>query len=302
MSKRFLDCNTSDFQKMSKRELLDAIRASEGRVIITEVIGAVQPLLYHISNAELACAFGSDILLLNMFDVYHPVFHGLGDIAPDRIVTELKRLTGRILGINLEPVMENSGSCVFPEGRTVSAATAKKALEMGADFIVITGNPDTSVSNQGIVEGIRIVRETVGDRLFIGAGKMHAAGVMKESGAAIVSKQEIGEFLAAGCDMVLFPAPGTVPGITMEYIRELVSYTHGLGALTITTIGTSQEGTDDFTIREIALLAKMTGTDLHHLGDAGFPGVAIPENILNYGLAIRGRRHTYSRMARSVNR
>lgn len=53
MTKRFLDCNTSDFQKMSKGELLDAIRASEGRVIITEVIGAVQPLLYHISNAEL---------------------------------------------------------------------------------------------------------------------------------------------------------------------------------------------------------------------------------------------------------
>lgn len=70
----------------------------------------------------------------------------------------------------------------------------------------------------------------------------------------------------------------------------------------MTTIGTSQEGADAETIREIALLCKMTGTDLHHIGDAGYPGIAVPENILRYSLAIRGRRHTYRRMARSVNR
>ncbi|HBT16182.1 MAG TPA: PEP phosphonomutase, partial [Firmicutes bacterium] len=50
------------------------------------------------------------------------------------------------------------------------------------------------------------------------------------------------------------------------------------------------------------LLCKMTGTDLHHLGDAGYPGIAIPENIMSYSIAIRGKRHTYSRMARSINR
>ena len=88
----------------------------------------------------------------------------------------------------------------------------------------------------------------------------------------------------------------------MEYIRELVIYAHSLGALTITSIGTSQEGADTATIRQIALMCKMTGADIHHLGDTGYPGVAIPENIMAYSIAIRGVRHTYHRMASSINR
>ena len=97
-------------------------------------------------------------------------------------------------------------------------------------------------------------------------------------------------------------APGTVPGITTEYIRRLVSCAHELGKLTLTAIGTSQEGADTATIREIALMCKMTGTDLHHLGDSGYLGMALPENILEYGKVIRGVRHTYRQMAKSVNR
>ena len=67
-------------------------------------------------------------------------------------------------------------------------------------------------------------------------------------------------------------------------------------------IGTSQEGADTATIRQIAFLCKMTGTDIHHIGDTGYPGTAIPENIMAYSIAIRGVRHTYHRMAASVNR
>lgn len=65
------------------------------------------------------------------------------------------------------------------------------------------------------------------------------------------------------------------------------------------TIGTSQEGADEGTIRQIALASKMAGADLYHIGDAGYHGIAIPENIMTYSIAIRGKRHTYIRMARS---
>ena len=85
-------------------------------------------------------------------------------------------------------------------------------------------------------------------------------------------------------------------------MRELVAYAHSLGALTITAIGTSQEGADVATIREIALMCKMTGTDMHHLGDSGYGGIALPENIQAYSIAIRGIRHTYRRMADSILR
>ena len=72
--------------------------------------------------------------------------------------------------------------------------------------------------------------------------------------------------------------------------------------MTLTAIGTSQEGSDVATIREIALMCKMTGTDMHHLGDAGYGGMSLPENILEYGKVIRGIRHTYHRMATSIKR
>ncbi len=45
--------------------------------------------------------------------------------------------------------------------------------------------------------------------------------------------------------------PGTVSGITMEYVKELVIFAHSKGVLTITSIGTSQEGADTQTIRHI---------------------------------------------------
>ena len=70
----------------------------------------------------------------------------------------------------------------------------------------------------------------------------------------------------------------------------------------MTTIGTSQEGADVSTVRQIALMSKMAGADLHHIGDTGYMGIALPENIMAYSIAIRGVRHTYTRMARSINR
>ena len=53
--------------------LLESIQKSEGRVIACETIGTVQPLLGNVTNAEFAASMGADILLLNMFDVQHPV-------------------------------------------------------------------------------------------------------------------------------------------------------------------------------------------------------------------------------------
>ncbi|HBT16181.1 MAG TPA: PEP phosphonomutase, partial [Firmicutes bacterium] len=107
---------------------------------------------------------------------------------------------------------------------------------------------------------ITSIKTELGAELIIAAGKMHAAGVLSESGEQLITAQDAIEFIEAGCDILLLPAPGSVPGITMEYIRSLVKIAHSRGVLTMTTIGTSQEGADQQTIREIALLCKMTGT------------------------------------------
>ena len=56
------------------------------------------------------------------------------------------------------------------------------------------------------------------------------------------------------------------------------------------------------TIKQIALMCKQTGTDIHHIGDSGHPGIAAPRNIMAYSISIRGIRHTYHRMAASARR
>lgn len=149
---------------------------------------------------------------------------------------------------------------------------------------------------------VRESKRIVGDELFIIAGKMHGAGVTNESGSDITSESTIKDLVEGGADVILMPSPGTVPGVSVEDVRNWTSYIHEAGALAMLTIGTSQEGASKDTIRQIALQNKMAGADIHHIGDAGYNGVAIPENIMEYSIAIRGKRHTYVRMARSINR
>lgn len=308
--KRFLNCNASDFEKMTKPELIESIAASEGRIVVCETIGAVPQMLGDVTNAEFAASMGADIILLNIFDVNNPVMHGLpADVKPEDYIRKIKELTGRPVGLNLEPLEEGVASTVetdewagLSSGRAGTLENAKKAVEMGADFIVLTGNPGIGVTNKAITDTLKLYRKELGDSVVLIAGKMHAAGILGEAGEKIITRNDVKEFSEAGADIILMPAPGSVPGITMEYIRGLVSYAHELGKLTLTSIGTSQEGADVSTIREIALMCKMAGTDLHHLGDSGYMGMALPENILEYGKVIRGVRHTYHRIAASIKR
>ena len=308
MHKRYLDCSASELLSISKKDLLDALRASEGRILVSETIGAVQPLLLSVTNAELAASQGADLLLLNMFDVDNPVIHGMPDgIEPGQLIHALQHLTGRVIGVNLEAVdpalqPEHHEFLVLRQGHMATAENAHKLVTMGAKFLVLTGNPGNVITNRAITSSLRAIHAAVGEKAILIAGKMHAAGVLSESGESILTPADIAEFRASGADIILLPAPGTVPGITLEYARDLIRYAHQTGTLTMTAIGTSQEGASIETIRHIALLCKMAGTDLHHLGDAGYIGMALPENIQAYSIAIRGVRHTYTRMARSVNR
>ena len=305
--KRILDCWSSDFQKMTKEELLYAVAAGEGRTIACETIGSIMPMLGDVSNAEFVAAMGADIILLNLFDVQNPQIAGLPKTEPENTVKKLKELTGRPIGINLEPVkqdleQEEGYLWAMTEGRKATLENAKRAVALGVNFILLTGNPGTGVSNEAIVETLELYKKEVGDQIVLAAGKMHASGILSEAAEKIMTKEDVKAFAEAGAEIILMPAPGTVPGITVEYVKSLVEYAHSLGCITMTAIGTSQEGADVATIRQIALMCKMTGTDIHHLGDAGYGGMSLPENIQAYSVAVRGIRHTYHRMAASINR
>lgn len=305
MKKRMLSCYASDFAQMNKEELLYALRSCEGRTMMSETICTASPLLEDVTNAELAASFGADFLLLNMFDVNKPIIKGLPECKPEDTIRLLKKLTGRPIGINLEPAAideDNTTAWALTSGRQATKENALKAVEMGIDLILLTGNPGIGVDNDSIVKAIKELKETVGDKLIIAAGKMHGSGILKETSDAILTLGNITDFIEAGADIILMPSPGTIPGVDIEWAKERINHVHKLGKLVITAIGTSQEGADRDTIRQIALMAKQAGSDIHHIGDSGVFGIAVPENIMTYSIAIRGIRHTYHRMAASINR
>lgn len=296
--KRLLNCTTSEMLSMNKDELKQSILASEGRTIMTETVVACPPLLGDLTNAELAVSFGSDMVLLNVFDCDHPHINGLPET--DEPVKLLKKLVGRPVGCNLEPIDENAkmmeNRLEISHGRHATKETFMKAKELGFDFICLTGNPGTGVSNASIENAIKLAKEYFGGMII--AGKMHSSGIDE----ALVDLDSIERFIDAGADIILMPAVYTVPGLSEEEVRDACKLIKSKGALSLSSIGTSQEGSDEGTIREIALVNKRCGIDIQHIGDAGWCGIALPENIMALSIAIRGKRWTYHKIASSVNR
>lgn len=306
MLKRLIDTTARELTSYNKAELLTAISDSEGRTLAAETIGTVTPMLVNITNAEFVASLGADLIMLNIFDVNNPIIQGLPQTSPEDTIREVKRLTGRMVAINLEPAVIKDGQeesvWNLTTGRQATVENARKAADMGVDMIVLTGNPGVGVDNEAIIQALSRLKEAVGDRVILTARKMHASGIISEAGEKILTEKDVEAFVDAGADVILLPAPGTVPGITMEYAGNLIRKAHEKGALAMTTIGTSQEGADEATVRQIALMCKMAGADIHHIGDSGYMGMALPENITAYSVAIRGKRHTYRRMAMSLLR
>jgi hypothetical protein len=218
------------------------------------------------------------------------------DEAAGFTLADFKAMVGRPVGLNLEPI-ENPAA-ITTTGRLATGENARLAVAQGADFIVITGNPATGVTAGGIARSVADIRRTVGGDVPLLAGKMHAAG----STEPVVTTEDVATFAAAGADGLLFPTPGTVPGITVEVGHALVELAHARGLIAMNAIGTSQEGANIAVIEQLALASKMTGADVHHIGDSGYIGIAVPENITAFSIAIRGRRHTWHRMATSLRR
>lgn len=296
--KRLLSCTASDFQAMRGKDLAHAIKASEGRTILAETVVTSPPLLEGLTNAEVMAAFGADIICLNEFDVFDKGINGLP--AMDNPIAYLKELSGRPIGINLEPTEPNRANLEtqinISAGRQASPETFQAAQALGVDFIMLTGNPATGVSNEAILNVVADAAKYYDGPVF--AGKMHGAGLDE----AVVNIEQLVAYVEEGADGVIIPAVGTVPGITLELAHEATQRVKAAGGLVMFTIGTSQESADQDTMRNIGLWNKQAGGDIHHIGDGGYGRMPIPENITALSLAVRGKRHTYTRMAQSIRR
>lgn len=312
--KRIFELGFRDFMSLEKSEILSVIKSSEGRTVMAEVVVTAPPLIYGVSGLEVAAAFGADMITLNLFDFENPFVFGIDEIdlssglynlskfkqkmrenrGNHDYIRNIKNIIGRFIGVNLEPVPEGMR---YSEGRKLKIENLNRAKELGFDYILITGNPNTGVTHKTILAGIEDASKVLREKVIIMAGKMHGAG-----GTNIYNPLVLKDFIKAGADVVLIPAPGTVPGMDQDIVRRLIETIHESGALALTAIGTSQESSGEHVIEQIALMSKMAGADIQHIGDAGYCGVAFPENIMALSIAIRGKRHTYRRMAYSLKR
>lgn len=296
--KRFISANSSEITQMNAKELKQSIKASEGRVIVSENVAPRETVIGDVTNAEIARAVGADLILLNGVDVLNPEIAALD--KTDNFVKELNRLVGLPIGVNLEPVDQDAemleGRLEIANGRQANLKTIQEIEKLGMDFVCFTGNPGTGVTNSAITQSVKLAKKNYSGLII--AGKMHGAGV----DGPVVDEESVNSFIEAGADIILVPSIGTIPGFDSENLKAVVKTAHKQGALVLTAIGTSQEGADPDIIKQMAIQNKICGADLQHIGDAGYGGLAPVDNIYAMSKAIRGERHTISRMARSINR
>ncbi|PTK58328.1 PEP phosphonomutase [Staphylococcus nepalensis] len=298
MVKRLLSANASELIEMTGKELKQSIKASAGRVVLSENIVTETPMVPDISNAELARAFGADLILLNGFDAFNPKVKNIGEGA--HVIETLRYLVGRPVGVNLEPVDKRANMTEahldIALGRQASSETVRALEQLGVNFICMTGNPATGVTNDKIIEAIESTSAHFSGLII--AGKMHSSGVDEP----VITKTYVEKFIEAGADMILVPAVGTVPGFDETQLKDIVKVVHRNGGLVMSAVGTSQESADPSTIRDFAIRNKICGVDIQHIGDGSSCGLAPVENIFELSKALRGERHTLSMIARSINR
>lgn len=311
--KRVFELNSRDVLEMDTKTLIDTIRGSEGRSVMAECLISKRPLVELVSDPEILASVGVDMITLNTFDLINPFIYGLDEAEIDpkvpRVeatlkaqlklietskkkrdcVERIRRYTGRFIGVNLEPVSKDID---YPEGMKATLENFKRALDIGFDYIVLTGNPNTKVSIDTIAKSTEELSSLAKEKIMIVSGKMHGAGFENSD-----SLKTVKQIASAGADVIMFGAPGTLPGYTIDFVRQLIEESKSRGLLTKTAIGTAQEGSSVETVRSIALMSKMAGADIMHIGDAGLGGLSHPMNVMAVSLVVRGEMHTYRRMA-----
>src|SRR3954454_16872436 len=154
MTKRLLDTTARELAGYGREEVLASIRASEGRVLAAEVIAPAMAAVHDVSNPEVAAAMGADLVVLNLLDVRRPAVHAIEVADAADVVREVKRLTGRLVAVNLEPVDPHADRVTDDHfgpggtsGRLATQENIAAAVRLGIDAVVLTGNPGMGVTN-----------------------------------------------------------------------------------------------------------------------------------------------------------
>ena len=318
-SKRLLTSSPKELLSFNSKELLEAIKLSEARTIVAIARTRGPNICDGVSNAEMCAAFGADIIYNTLYDPRNPYIPGLPSKKPkepdDEILSQvqvdlgrgwtlrdLRELIGRPVGIQLFGTEKSymKGQEAHMGRLLASREIARLMVEQGADIIDYTEH--VALGDLELIGStIKELRDEIKDKAILSFSRIHGEGqsdIFSKKG--VITEDEIRVATEEGVDIVGIPAVGTSPGYTLEFTSKLVNFIHDCGALAHLVIGTSQEGTDIETVRRIGFYSKMTGAEMYGLSGAGLSeAMPTPENIMALSIAIRGKRHTYRRMAMS---
>jgi len=318
---RLISSSRSEIKKMTPMQLKASIKGSEGRVVMSQ-INPMASVINDATNAELAQAFGADMIMVNVYPMDQNVETGFvlqkyedqKWISYPARLKDVKRYIDIPIGIYLEcgnpQVMKDQevttyGWYEIPNYRRAIKENFLKLKDEGADFVVLAGNPGTGTTYQNIIEATRVAKETLGDDVLVFAGKWEDGSTYPILGDPQLgieeSKRIIKELIDAGADCITLAMPGARFGISTEEIRDLVTFIHTYkpGTLALSFLDGSIEGSDTETIRLCTLESKKTGADIHAIGDAGLNGMSVPEDIYQMAITTKGRRLTWKRIAGS---
>lgn len=308
--KRLISIAGTDIDRLSPMQLKESILKSEGRVICGQhLLFANAGLVRGVTNSELMFSFGADMVMLNTFNFDDDSKNlGLQGLS----YQELRALCRRPIGVYMgcpgtdadveDDLYDRGGMLATPEH-------VERAVGMGADFIVLGGNPGSGTRIADVLATTARVKGCYGDDVFVWAGKWEDGVTEPVLGDPLAKARGrddgeiVRQLIDAGADCIDLPAPGTRSGVGVNDVRELVTlvHSHKPGTLAMSFLNSSVEGADTATIRKVALKIKETGADIIAMGDGGFAGGSSPENIHQLSIFIKGMPYTYYRMA-SVNR
>lgn len=307
---RLISATGNDIMQMSAPALKESIYKSEGRVIMGQhLLFAGSGTVRGITNTELMRAWGADMVILNTIDLDDLAGNnpGLCGLTIPELKEKVKIPLGVYLGCPKAGETPKSDRALYRnEGMVASKEHIQKCLALGVDFILLGGNPGSGTCLSDVIAWTRKTKEIVGDKCLIFAGKWEdgiTEKVLSDPTAEYDAEEVVRELIDAGADCIDLPCPGSRGGITVEDVRHLVqvAHTYKKGTLAMCFLDSSVECADEDTIRQIAILMKETGADIHAIGDGGFGGCSWPKNVYQLSVSIKGAHYTWFRMG-SVNR
>ncbi|NMC59599.1 MAG: hypothetical protein GYA51_09500, partial [Candidatus Methanofastidiosa archaeon] len=187
-------------------------------------------LVDYVSNAEIAAAFGADIVMVDTFQPTDPYIPGWVSKNPEDdeetkdiqipmgrgySLKEIRTLVGRpVACMLLFHGNSNAASTVRHYGEILATPeNAEKAIESGADMIAVGGWAPLDI----VIKNIREIRKITKGKAILEYFRPHGPGLIGQTGTelnpeGLISEDEIKIYLDLGVDVIGLAGPGTYPG------------------------------------------------------------------------------------------